>query len=206
MAKPFLDPVRRHILRNSKIILTTSARLADYSDVLSRIRNKSIKILPLVLEDPHSYNSPVNELDLPNDQLKVFDLSLPTLLMLGRMTYYKGLDVVLSALQLASDEGRPLKCRILIVGVVSKDKKVQMTIKRLSSFQNVTVIDRKVSEVEKKFLLQKSEVLLFPSNLRSEAFGIVQPKLSLLVPQLCLISKQVCQRSQNTEWLRVHYL
>ena len=97
----------------------------------------------------------------------------PFLLMLGRMCYYKGLEVVLAALQRNQSAGRSAALRIVIAGKDSDDCARSMSAK-LTRFVEVVRINRLLTEDEKVFLLQSCVALLFPSNKPSEAFGIVQ--------------------------------
>ncbi len=79
------------------------------------------------------------------------------------LRYYKGLHILLEALK---DTGFPL----VIVGDGPKEQELKSQAQRLN-LQNVYFLGR-LSDDDKVALIQLSTAIVFPSHLRSEAFGI----------------------------------
>lgn len=80
------------------------------------------------------------------------------------MRYYKGLHVLLDAVQ---GTGYPL----VIVGAGPLEQQLKAQAAALGVESHVRFVGR-VSEEDKVALLQLSRAIVFPSHLRSEAFGI----------------------------------
>ena len=172
--KPLVDIIRMAVLNKATVITTTSSEMIKNSDLLCRLKQKKIHILPLFLDDLAIYKKPISEANIVDVDILSATSNKQFLLMLGRMNYYKGLDVLLSAIQKLESEGRLLSTEILIIGKIV-DIEAKNTLDTLSSLsKKITVIDKYISIEEKLYLLQKCSGLLFLSNHRSEAFGIVQ--------------------------------
>lgn len=89
------------------------------------------------------------------------------LLFIGRLSSYKGVEVVAKAITANPD---------IAFVVVGKGEKEHL-IKALSDYpqvSNLTFVNRFVSEGEKNDLIAKADALLFPSTNTGEAFGIIQ--------------------------------
>lgn len=85
-------------------------------------------------------------------------------LFVGVMRYYKGLHILLEAIQ---GTGYPL----VVVGAGPLEAELKAQAAALGVEGHVRFLGR-VSEVDKVALLQLSRAIVFPSHLRSEAFGI----------------------------------
>ena len=90
-------------------------------------------------------------------------------MLIGRISYYKGIEYLIDAINIAS----PLKRMLLIVG--KGDSEIEHKIIGLTKKnKNVQFINNFVSESKKIELIEKCYCLLFPSCENSEAFGITQ--------------------------------
>ena len=143
--------------------------------MLTRLSCKTISTVHLYLEQPAKYRVPT-ELDAVSDSIVwVEKEKRPILLMLGRMNYYKGLDIVLRALRYNRSRSISSDCKILIAGAnVDNEAKKLSAALELNFGEDVVRVDRALNEDEKRYLLQNCTALLFPSNKSTEAFGIVQ--------------------------------
>ena len=90
-------------------------------------------------------------------------------MLIGRISYYKGIEYLIDAINIAS----PLKRMILIVG--KGDSEIEHKIIGLTKKnKNVQFMNNFVSESKKNELIENCYCLLFPSCENSEAFGITQ--------------------------------
>jgi len=81
------------------------------------------------------------------------------------MTYYKGIDVLADAI--ANYSGT---FHFVVAGSGDIPAAIKQGLKR----ENTVLINRALSEGEKSWLLSQCEALAFPSQQKTEAFGIVQ--------------------------------
>lgn len=176
LVKPLVDLIRKRALKNAYIITTTSTRLARNSDVLRCVDQDKIKVVPIYLDELDSYST-----RLSDDVIKQLSKDISSIqfesvafLMLGRMVYYKGLDVLLKAMMLNKKLEKQVSGKILIVGPVG-DSVARKQLNDLRQYSSDIIFrERLISNTEKLHLLQNVGTLLFLSNQKSEAFGIMQ--------------------------------
>ncbi|WP_338120161.1 glycosyltransferase family 4 protein [Paraburkholderia kururiensis] len=150
-------PLRDRFLASVDKIVATSPNYVATSTVLKRYRDK-VEIIPIGL-DPASYPAPSSaRLRYWKDRAgeKFF-------LFVGNLRYYKGLHILLDSL-------RGTDFRVIIVGAgpIESELRDQATRLRLSQVEFVGPVD----DDDKIALLTLCRALVFPSHLRSEAFGI----------------------------------
>ena len=138
-------------------IVATSPNYLSTSNVLKRFPNK-VSVIPIGL----SYE------DYPEKNNRIhcyYKKILPErfFLFIGYFRYYKGLHIVFNAV-------KNTKINLVLVGEGEIKKNLLNKIKK-ENIQNITILD-KVSEQEKVSLLNLCKGFIFPSHLRSEAFGI----------------------------------
>ena len=145
----FYQPLMCRFLASVDKIVATSPQYAQTSPVLSRYRDKTV-IIPLGLDGDRSA--------LPSaDLLAYWRERLPKrfFLFVGLPRYYKGLEFLFRA---ARSSGLPV---VIAGGAVRTDL----------APANVHFVG-KVSDADKSALLELAEAFVFPSHLRSEAFGL----------------------------------
>jgi rhamnosyl/mannosyltransferase len=153
----FYRPLQNHFLKNVDKIVATSPNYIESSDVLSSLRDKTVSI-PIGL-DKASYPTP-NFDRVAYWKHKFGDTFF---LFIGVLRYYKGLHILIEA---ASGVEQP----IVIAGEGPFEKDLKDQAQRLG-LKNVHFIG-KVSDEDKVALLISCFSFVFPSNLRSEAFGV----------------------------------
>lgn len=170
-----VDFLRVRVLKKATHITVTSKRLLENSDVLTRLSSKKVTIVHLYLAHPEKYLMPAVSDAISDSIVWVEKEKRPILLMLGRMNYYKGLEIVLHALRYNRSRSISSDCKILIAGAnVDNEAKKLSAALELNFGEDVVRVDRALNEDEKRYLLQNCTALLFPSNKSTEAFGIVQ--------------------------------
>ena len=153
----FYKPLRDRFLASVDTIVATSPNYLATSDVLQRYRDK-VEVIPIGL-DENSYAKPTAEkLQYWRERAgpKFF-------LFVGNLRYYKGLHVLLDALQ-----GTEFRAVIVGSGPVEHELRAQAARLKLDNVDFVGPVD----DDDKIALLTLCHALTFPSHLRSEAFGI----------------------------------
>lgn len=150
-------PLMHLFLRRADRIVVASPNYLETSDVLQGYRDKTV-VIPYGL-DKSSYPEP-SEACLSAWEKR---FGRRFFLFVGVMRYYKGLHILLEA---AKGTDYP----IVIVGVGPLEQKLRAQAAALG-LENVHFLGR-LGDEDKVALLQLCLAIVFPSHLRSEAFGI----------------------------------
>jgi len=151
------QPLMNKFLGSVDRIVSTSPNYLKSSKVLARFRDK-VCVIPIGL-DKSTY--PVASKDRLEYWHKKFGNNF--FLFVGVMRYYKGLHILIEA---ARNSNYP----IVIVGAGPIEKELKDQVENLG-ISNIHFTGF-VSDEDKVALLTLSYAILFPSHLRSEAFGI----------------------------------
>lgn len=151
------SPLMHHFLRQANRIVAASPNYMATSEVLQRYRNKTV-VIPYGLDRESYPRKNLERLHYWRNRCgeRFF-------LFVGVMRYYKGLHILLEAAK-----GRDYPVLVLGAGPLENELKAQAERLRLS---NVYFLGR-LGDEDKVALLQLCLALVFPSHLRSEAFGI----------------------------------
>ena len=151
------SPLMMRFLKSMRRIVCTSPNYFATSDVLPRFESK-VDIVPIGLT-PDSYPKATAQ-HLKEVGERYGD---GYFLFIGVLRYYKCLHILLDAIQ-----GAPY--RAVIVG----SGPTEMTLKRQARDLGLTnvVFTGQVSDAAKVALIERSRAVVFPSYLRSEAFGV----------------------------------
>ena len=152
-------PLMRRFLRQADRIIVTSPNYFATSSILGEFKQK-VAVIPIGLDrasyPPARMEARQSWIDRLGDE-RFF-------LFVGVMRYYKGLHILLKALQ-----GTSLK--VVIVGAGPLERELRRQAEALCVEQNLVFLGR-VDEADKIALLELCYGVVFPSHLRSEAFGI----------------------------------
>jgi len=150
-------PLMRHFLNQADRIIATSPAYAESSKTLQRYRDK-LEIIPLGL-DERAFPKPSAE-ELRASQAQY---GRDYFLFIGVLRYYKGLDTLLEAVQQSS-------LQVIIVGDGPEGPRLRALAQArgLSNLRFAGI----VSDRQKVALIHHCRAIVFPSNARSEAFGI----------------------------------
>jgi rhamnosyl/mannosyltransferase len=138
-------------------IVATSQNYLVTSDLLQRHKSK-VEVIPIGL-DRKSYPS----MDIHRSQYWKENLGDKFFLFVGVLRYYKGLNILLDALAM-----RDFPTVIVGAGPIECELKVKAESLGLKSL----IFLGQVSEEDKVSILNLCYAIVFPSHLRSEAFGI----------------------------------
>jgi rhamnosyl/mannosyltransferase len=150
-------PLKQRFLASVDRIVATSPNYLETSHVLDRYRDKTT-VIPIGL-DKASYPEPPDEL-VEQWRARFGDRFF---LFVGMIRYYKGLHILLEAVK-----DTPFPVVIAGAGPVEEELKEQA---RRLGLSNVHFLGA-IPEADKVALLKLCYGLVFPSHLRSEAFGV----------------------------------
>ncbi|MCO6187956.1 glycosyltransferase [Rhizobium sp. L1K21] len=148
---PFYKPLMHAFLSRASSIVATSQNYLESSPTLERFKNK-VEVIPLGLSERKPVET--ERVDMWRSRL-----GEGFFLFVGANRYYKGLGFLLEA-------ARKTNFPVVIAGFGFSDYEVQENIP-----PNVKVVGS-VSEEDKEALLDLCGTFVFPSHLRSEAFGL----------------------------------
>lgn len=149
-------PLMNRFLGSADRIVCTSPNYFATSPVLGKFSDK-VEVVPIGL-DRATYPEP-RETDVRHWKDRFGDFYL----FVGVLRYYKGLHILLDALR-----GAPYKVVIVGSGPTETELKAQA---RELGLDNVYFTGQ-VSDAQKVALFEASRAVVFPSYLRSEAFGV----------------------------------
>ncbi|WP_199328574.1 glycosyltransferase [Anabaena azotica] len=158
-----LRPFEHLIYSQSSRVLTTSFPYIEGSKFLQLYRHK-LSYLPLGL--------PSSNYVQPNQIALTFSSSLkekyqgPIWLAVGRLVYYKALHIAIEALSRVPGT-------LIVVGVGSLKQELKALAQKLGVDDRIVWLGR-LSEDELVGAYHAATALWFPSNIRSEGFGLVQ--------------------------------
>jgi O-antigen biosynthesis rhamnosyltransferase len=150
-------PLMNCLLGSIDRIVATSPNYLETSEILRRFHAKT-SVIPIGL-DRSTYAVPSNEL-LTRWRARLGDRFF---LFVGKLRYYKGLHILLDAIS-----GTDLT--VVIVGSGPMEQELRAQARRLK-LSNIFFLGQ-LSDEDKAALLALSFAVVFPSHLRSEAFGI----------------------------------
>jgi len=152
------QPLMHRFLGSVDRIVAASPNYLGSSETLRRYQHKA-EVIPYGL-DKQAYPVPSEECTARWRR----EVGEQFFLFVGVMRYYKGLHILLEAVQ---GTGYP----VVIVGAGPLEQQLKAQAAALGVESHVRFVGR-VSEEDKVALLQLSRAIVFPSHLRSEAFGI----------------------------------
>lgn len=151
------QPLKKRFLQSVDHIVATSPNYVRSSDTLPDYASK-LSVIPIGIET-HLYNTP----DAERIAYWKQRLKKPFFLFVGVMRYYKGLHTALNAIA-----GTRIHLAVAGVGGLEQELKAQARSLQLDNIDFLGAVD----EADKLALLHLCTGFIFPSHLRTEAFGI----------------------------------
>jgi rhamnosyl/mannosyltransferase len=159
-----MRPLERIVYGRAAAVICTSEAYADRSEVLKRYEDKLVT-LPMG-GDLHRYLDPSAETLREAGRWKQRFAGEPLWLFVGRCVYYKGLHTAIAAL-------RNVPGRLLVIGDGPLKAKLQKQAEDMGVAERV-IFHGWATDDELAGAYLAATALWFPSNARSEAFGLVQ--------------------------------
>lgn len=149
----------KNTLRKADRILVGAQGIIDNSDYLKKYKEKC-RIVPFCVDDIFLTEGQKDEKCLNDKEINI--------LFIGRLVWYKGLEVLLEAYSRMEYHEKNL----YIIGDGPLEGKIRLLCKK-NKIQNVHLCGR-VSENEKIKHIRKCDYLVLPSTSKAEAFALVQ--------------------------------
>lgn len=163
VAGRMLEWLERRLMKRAAAILATSPNYIGGSRVLRAAGSKA-EVLPLGISLP-ALTTPSPAAVAARDRLRA-EYPGPLWLSVGRLVYYKGLDIALDAL-------RHVAGRLLIIGEGPLRRELEQRAEALGVADRVVWLGR-VDDDRLVGAYYAATAFWFPSVARSEAFGLVQ--------------------------------
>lgn len=161
LLKLLYAPLQKRFLNSVNRIICTSPNYFATSETLAKFQDK-VEVIPIGLERS-AYPDPAALTANVENRVRL-NLDKPYFLFVGVLRYYKGLHILLDALKGGADY------QVVIVGSGPIERDLREQAARLG-LDNVIFAGR-VSDEQKVQLIKASLGVVFPSYLRSEAFGV----------------------------------
>lgn len=177
-------PLMNRFLKSMDRIVVASPNYLNSSEFLQPFADKTV-VIPYGLDQSAYPNISTEKLrDLRNRLPEKF------FLFVGMLRYYKGLDSLLRALE-------SVDYPVVILGSGPQEQELKAQAQKLQ-LRNVLFLGR-LDDEDKVGLLQMCYALVFPSHLRSEAFGI-----SLLEGSMYGKAMISCEIGTGTTYVNIH--
>jgi glycosyltransferase involved in cell wall biosynthesis len=178
-------PLLRYTLQRAKAIIASSPAYAQTSPWLKPWQSK-VKIIPLGIQPPAPADNALTVMWRTR-------LPFPFLLWVGRMRYYKGLHYAIEALaQLPND------IKLVLVGSGAVQRALIAQVEQAGLTSRVVWLGD-CSDADIAALHALARIFIFPSHMRSEAFG-----LSLLEALAAGVPSISCEIGTGTSFVNQH--
>ena len=157
---PLYRPFLYRLLRKADVILATSPNYVESSEYLAPFRDKC-RIVPLGV-DLHRF-APDPAVEARAAEWRA-EWGGPMVLFVGRLRYYKGLDVLMRA-------APEIRARIALVGDGPYEKLLRIQHREMNLEDQVVFLGPQ-SEFELLALYRAARVFVLPSTVRTEALGL----------------------------------
>lgn len=154
---PFYNPLMQRFLGDVDAIIATSPDYLRSSATLRKFKAKS-QVIPIGIAET-AYPAPT----AADNAWRRSIVSEPFMLFVGVLRYYKGLDILIQAANRA-------RCKIVIGGSGPIEQQLRLQAEGLNR-DNIIFLGQ-ISEPRKMALLHACSGFVFPSNQRSEAYGV----------------------------------
>ncbi len=158
----FYKPLIRYVLRRADVIFVSGKNIAVNSDYLPKYMDK-IKVLPFGI-DPKDYSVPEKIGYLDEILTKKSSVKL---LFVGRLVYYKGVDILIEAMSKVTG------AELFIVGEGELESDLKSQTFSLGLDGRIHFLGKADKELVRS-VFYDCDMLILPSVSRSECFAIVQ--------------------------------
>lgn len=156
VAYPFYRPWEQALLRRADAVIATSAAYRDASHALAPWRDK-VSVVPLALEDAAAVTA---------DGTPLWPAGLRRVLAVGRLSHYKGFEVLLDSLVDLPD------LALVLIGSGEREASLRERVARLGLQSRVRMTGH-VDDAALRQAYAQADLFCLPSLDRAEAFGMV---------------------------------
>lgn len=194
-----MRPLLEMFLDDLDVILVTAPALIENTPVLKK-REHKCRVVPLGIDDEPFVTfadkliSGTYVAEFSAESLKALPQTVPLVLFVGRLVYYKGIDVLLKAMNKIRHEN----AHLAIVGEGPLRDELESIAVSFKISERVHFLGR-ISDQELLQVYNRSSLFVLPSTLPTECFGLVQV-------EAMLAAKPVINTNLPTgvPWVSVH--
>ncbi len=178
---PFFRPFQQMFLKKARAIVVGSPLLRDSAESLTNYREKCV-VIPYGVE-------PGEWVDRPPAADKLREkYPGPLLVFLGRVAYYKGIEILISAM-------RSVEATCLVVGDGPLRDEMNRRVAELGLSHKVVLVGE-IDDGERAAYFHAADGFLLPSTSRAESFGI-----SMLQAMACGTPAISTELGTGTSWV-----
>lgn len=181
---PAFRPFLKRFLDRAQKIIVGSRNLMNTAEPLQGREEKCV-VIPYGVDVNRYVTRPVKADEIRND------FGSPIVLFVGRLAYYKGLEVLVESM-------KNLDAICLIVGSGPKERELRDLITETKLDNRVFMIGD-IDESVKPAYLHAADVFVLPSTSRAESFGI-----SMLEAMACGVPAISTELGTGTSWVNKH--
>ncbi len=159
------QPVMHALLRRADVIITATQAHIESSAALQKYREKCV-VIPYGIDIQRYETTPYQ----PVLQRHLRMPHAKKILFVGRLVYYKGVDVLLQAFAMLPEA--PVS-ELFVAGDGPEWESMQLLAHRLGIAERVHFLGRRM-EPELRAMYKDCDLFVLPSTANSEAFGLVQ--------------------------------
>ena len=182
------SPFRRLFLQKADRIIATSPNYINTSAVLRNYKNKCT-VIPLGIDQNRfSSNGDFSRVA----QIRKSNGDLPIILFVGCFRYYKGLHLLISAME-------SVQARLFLIGTGPEETRLRDIVEKKHLGNKIRFLGE-LTDDEVNSYYKACDIFVLPSHLRSEAFGMVQ--LEAMCCKKPVISPEL---GTGTSFVNIHH-
>lgn len=162
--KTLVAPLQRFMLKRSDIVMVSSQQYAESSAALQPFLDK-VKVVSIGIADPAGTSQPGGPLP---PSIAAFAQRRPIALAIGRLVPYKGFDQLVMSAKFSGPD-----IAIVVVGDGPMRSEL-LTLIREQGVEDRILFAGRLSATDLDALLRHARLYVMSSNIRTEAFGVVQ--------------------------------
>lgn len=155
-------PIRNRFFSKAKRIIATSPNMVQNSRVLKKFEHK-VEIIPLGIDpSPYIKESVIEE----SMKIKACFNSKPLVLFVGRLVYYKGVEILIEAF-------RNIEANLIMIGRGELEEKLKRKVRNYGIESKVHFYSD-VDDTKLAAYFNACDMFVLPSIANTEAYGLVQ--------------------------------
>jgi len=182
------EPLQQWLLRRADAIIATSPPYADSSIVLRPWRHK-VEVIPIGISDNRNESCSIKAAEICQRYR-----GRRIIFSLGRMTYYKGFDVLINAAELL-----PSDCVVLIGGDGDLLNYYKTLVAKRGLAGKVHLLGQ-IPDHELASHFEACDVFCMPSTARAEAYGVAM--LEAMVMRKPIVATDIT--GSGVPWVNIH--
>lgn len=159
-------PIMRRFLKRADLIIVATQGHIEGSDYLREYKDKC-RIIPYGVEPNIEKLSDKYVEQLRCCEKECIEKKVTRFLFIGRLVYYKGCDILIEAFSKVTN------AKLELIGSGPMEEELKARVNELGINENVSFVGN-ISDAEMVNHIQQCDVLVLPSIIKSEAFGLVQ--------------------------------